>query len=138
MSLNKPVQKDASHFWPTAFSPIALIPTVKEIGTLHSTLTNTWLKERVELYLHPNMHLYNAILTERPCRDTHSEMQQISYLQYFRNETLMMPLPHKGQYRSADKSLVRLPSLSNVFSVQGTGGSPTGPDPENRVGDQDI
>ena len=28
--------------------------------------------------------------------------------------------------------------LSIVFSVQGTGGSPTGPDPENRVGDQDI
>jgi len=24
------------------------------------------------------------------------------------------------------------------FSVQGTGGSPTGPDPEIRVGDQDI
>jgi len=24
------------------------------------------------------------------------------------------------------------------FSVQGTDGSPTGPDPENRVGDQDI
>ena len=28
--------------------------------------------------------------------------------------------------------------LSIVFSVQGTGGSPTGPDLENRVGDQDI
>jgi len=28
--------------------------------------------------------------------------------------------------------------LSIIFSVQGTGGSPTGPDPENRVGDQDI
>jgi len=28
--------------------------------------------------------------------------------------------------------------LSFVFSVQGTGGSPTGPDPENRVGDQDT
>ena len=28
--------------------------------------------------------------------------------------------------------------LSVVFSVQGTGGSPTGPDPENRVGDKDI
>ena len=27
---------------------------------------------------------------------------------------------------------------SIVFSVQGTGGSPMGPDPENRVGDQDI
>ena len=26
----------------------------------------------------------------------------------------------------------------NWFSVQGTGGTPTGPDPENRVGDQDI
>ena len=24
------------------------------------------------------------------------------------------------------------------FLVQGTGGSPTGPDPENRVGDQDA
>ena len=28
--------------------------------------------------------------------------------------------------------------LSIVFSVKGTGGSPTGPDPENRVDDQDI
>ena len=27
--------------------------------------------------------------------------------------------------------------LSIVFSVQGTGGSPTGPNPESRVGDQD-
>jgi len=28
--------------------------------------------------------------------------------------------------------------LSIGFSVQGTGGSPTEPDPENRVGDQDT
>ena len=28
--------------------------------------------------------------------------------------------------------------LSIVFSVQGTGGRPTGPDPENRVGDKDT
>jgi len=28
--------------------------------------------------------------------------------------------------------------LSIAFSVQGTGGSPTGPDPQNRVGDQNI
>jgi len=27
--------------------------------------------------------------------------------------------------------------LSIVFSVQGTGGSPMGPDPKNRVGDQE-
>jgi hypothetical protein len=41
-------------------------------------------------------------------------------------------------YRNADKSLARPTFLSIVFSVQGTGGSPTGADPENRVGDQDI
>jgi hypothetical protein len=41
-------------------------------------------------------------------------------------------------YRSADKFLARPTSLSIVSSVQGTGGSPTGPDPENKVGDQDI
>jgi len=28
--------------------------------------------------------------------------------------------------------------LSIVFSVQGTGGSPIGPDPENREGDEDT
>jgi hypothetical protein len=28
--------------------------------------------------------------------------------------------------------------LSIVFSVQRTGAGPTGPDPENRVGDQDT
>jgi hypothetical protein len=41
-------------------------------------------------------------------------------------------------YRGAGKSLARPTSYSIVFSVQATGGSPTGPDPENRVGDQDI
>jgi len=29
-------------------------------------------------------------------------------------------------------------SFQLFFSVQETGGSPTGPDPENRVGDQDT
>jgi hypothetical protein len=38
-------------------------------------------------------------------------------------------------YRGAGKSLDRPTSLSIVFSVQETCGSPTGPDPENRVGD---
>jgi hypothetical protein len=41
-------------------------------------------------------------------------------------------------YSGADKTSVRPTSLSIVFSVQGTGGSPKGPDPENRVCDQDI
>jgi hypothetical protein len=42
------------------------------------------------------------------------------------------------KYRGADKSLARPTSLSTVFSVQGTGGSSTGPDPENRVDDPDT
>jgi hypothetical protein len=41
-------------------------------------------------------------------------------------------------HRGADKSLARPTSLSIVSSAQATGGIPTGPDPENRVGDQDI
>jgi hypothetical protein len=41
-------------------------------------------------------------------------------------------------YRSADKSLARPTFISIIFSVQGTGGIRTVPDPENRVGDQDI
>jgi hypothetical protein len=36
----------------------------------------------------------------------------------------------------ADKSLAHPTSLSIVISVQGTCGSPSGPRPENRVGDQ--
>jgi hypothetical protein len=41
-------------------------------------------------------------------------------------------------YLGADKSLARPTSVSIVFSVQGKGGSQTGPDPENRLGDQDT
>jgi hypothetical protein len=41
-------------------------------------------------------------------------------------------------YRGAEKSLARPTSPSIVFSVQGTGGSPMGPDPKNRLGDQDT
>jgi hypothetical protein len=44
----------------------------------------------------------------------------------------------KYTYLGADKSLVQPTSLSIVFSVQGTSGIPTGPDPENRVGDQET
>jgi hypothetical protein len=44
----------------------------------------------------------------------------------------------KAIFMLVHTSLARFTSLSIVFSVQGTGGSPTGPDPENRVGDKDI
>jgi hypothetical protein len=41
--------------------------------------------------------------------------------------------------QGADKSLAWPTSISIVFfSVHGTAGSPTGQDPENRVGDEDI
>jgi hypothetical protein len=42
------------------------------------------------------------------------------------------------KYQGAGKSLALPTSLSIVFSFQGTGGSRMGPDPENRVGDQDT
>jgi len=32
----------------------------------------------------------------------------------------------------------KMATFQLLFSVQGKGGSPTGPDPENRVGDQDT
>jgi len=32
----------------------------------------------------------------------------------------------------------KMATIQLFFSVQGTGGSPTGPDPKNRVGDQDT
>jgi hypothetical protein len=41
-------------------------------------------------------------------------------------------------YQGAAKSLARPSSISIVSSVQGTSGSPMGPDPENRVGERDI
>jgi hypothetical protein len=48
------------------------------------------------------------------------------------------PKRHNSLPPGADKSLARPTSISIVFSVQGTVSSPTGPDPENRVGDQDF
>ena len=34
--------------------------------------------------------------------------------------------------------IIKMATFQLFLSVQGTGGSPTGPDPENRVGDQNI
>jgi hypothetical protein len=42
------------------------------------------------------------------------------------------------EYRGGGESLGRPASRSILLRVRGTGGSPTGPDPENRVGDQDV
>jgi hypothetical protein len=62
-------------------------------------------------------------------------MPLCSSLVYFRKtEEIWL----RSLYRGADKSLARPTSLSIFFLVQGTGRSTTGPDPENRVGDQDV
>jgi len=44
----------------------------------------------------------------------------------------------QGLRRSDDLHVGRKMANFQLFSVQGIGGSPTGSDPENRVGDQDI
>ena len=46
--------------------------------------------------------------------------------------------PTRSPWQQWPPRRVKNGDLSIVFSVQGTSGSPTGPDPENRVGDQDI
>jgi hypothetical protein len=51
---------------------------------------------------------------------------------------ISVPTSVRSFYRDADKSLARRTNLSITFSVHGTGGSPKGPDPVNRVGDQVI
>jgi hypothetical protein len=58
---------------------------------------------------------------------------------YYKNLYLRTSgLQNITMYRGADKSLAQPTALSIVFSVQGTGVSPTGPDPENRLGNQDT
>ena len=49
-------------------------------------------------------------------------------------------LPVQPGLRSSNDLHVgrKMATLQLFFSVQGTGGIPTGPDPENRVGDQNI
>jgi hypothetical protein len=60
------------------------------------------------------------------------------YQLYYCMKTACCILGYGIMYRGADKSLVRPTSLLIVFPVQGTGGSPTGTDPEYRVGEQDT
>jgi len=53
-----------------------------------------------------------------------------------KNQKVVRPTRSPRQQRPQGRK--KNGDLSIVFSVQGTGGSPTGTDPENRVGDQDI
>jgi len=57
-----------------------------------------------------------------------------SHPKKFRSLSFQLGLRGSNDLRAGRK----MATFQLFFSVQGTGGSPTGPDPENRVGDQDI
>ena len=84
-----------------------------------------------------------ATATKLGIYSTHSPRSSIHFL--VRCSNLCKQLKKKSEgYPSNQVSAAAMTSASdekwrpfNCFSVQGTGGSPTGPDPENWVGDQD-
>jgi len=77
---------------------------------------------------------------------TYSTRSSINFLA--RCSNLFKPLYNNSEFCPSDQvSASAMTSESDekwrqfkcfFFSVQGTGGSPTGPDPENRVGDEDT
>ena len=72
---------------------------------------------------------------------THSPRSSIHFLarcSNFRKPLKKFVRPTRSPRQQWAPRRTKNSDLSIVFSVQGTGGSPTGPDPENRVGDQDI
>jgi hypothetical protein len=72
------------------------------------------------------------------CFSAHCKYWYARYISALYQVAKVKHYPNSRIFSGADKSLSRPTSLSIVCSVQGTGGSPSGPDPENRVGDQDI
>ena len=85
-----------------------------------------------------------ATATKLGVYSTYSPRSSIQFLAHCSN--FCKPLKKKSEsYPSNQVSAAAMTYASEengdfsiVFSVEGTGGSPTGPDPENRVGDQDI
>jgi hypothetical protein len=63
---------------------------------------------------------------------------QNTFLRFHCNDGYANAPKIRYTYRGAVKTLARPTSFSIFFSVQGTGRSPKGPDPENRVGGQDT
>ena len=82
-----------------------------------------------------------ATATKLGIYSTHSPRRSIHF--WARCSNFCKPLKKKIKRLSVQpghrgRNDLRVGDLSIVFSVQGTGGSPTGPDLENRVGDQDV
>jgi hypothetical protein len=75
-------------------------------------------------------HLGEHDMLELPMKDL--TLEQLQHLKVW----YIVGVKFRVLTQGAEKSLTRPNSLSVVISVQGTGASPRGPDPENRVGDQ--
>ena len=82
---------------------------------------------------------------KRRIYSTYSPRSSINFLARFSNyckplkKKFRMLCVQPGLRGSNDLRVGRkIANFQLFFSVKGTGGSPTGPDPENRVGDQDI
>jgi len=84
-----------------------------------------------------------ATVTKLGIYSTYSPRSSIHFLAHCSN--VCKPLKKNSEHCPSNQvsaaamtpHWVKKGDLSIVFSVQRTGGSPTGPDPENRVGDQD-
>ena len=86
-----------------------------------------------------------ATATKLGIYSTHSPRNSVHVLAHCFN--FYKPLKKKYRMLSVQPGLCgsndlrvgrKIANFQMFFSVQGTGGSPTGPDPENRVGDQDT
>jgi len=85
-----------------------------------------------------------ATATKHRIYSTHSSQSSVQFLT--RCSNFCKPLkkiqnvvhPTRSPRQQWPPCWMKNGNLSIVFSVQGTGGNPTGPDLENRVGDQDI
>jgi len=85
-----------------------------------------------------------ATATKLGIYSTHSPRSSIHFLARYSNfckppkKTSEVVRPTRSPRQQWPLHRTKNGDLSIVFSVQGTGGSPTGPDTENRVGDQDT
>ena len=85
-----------------------------------------------------------ATATKLGIFSTHSPRSSIHFLARYSNfckppkKTSEVVRPTRSPRQQWPLHRTKNGDLSIVFSVQGTGGSPTGPDQDNKVGDQDI
>jgi hypothetical protein len=106
------------------------------------------------IFIASNIHLFHGSVRvyelKLSCRQLCFILERLCYIRVNicrrLGVTIVQPVSNKclqvtisvKTYRGADISLAQPTTLSTVFAVQGTDGSLKGPDPENRVGHQEI